>query len=108
MDTTRRILSAAAATGVLSLASAVPSVAKPDWTEPAAPSDGSTPLCSPPPACHTTDEPRTVTREVHVDDDAWEYVQMGLGALVGATLAGAAGAAGVAMRHRGQHAPHPS
>jgi hypothetical protein len=49
-----------------------------------------------------------VTRQVHVDDDAWEYVQVGVGVLAGATLAGAAGAAGVALRRRGQHTPHPA
>ena len=110
MNTTiRRILTTAAATGVLSLATAVPGVAKPEWTEPAASSDGSSsPLCSPPPACYPTGETRTVTREVQVDDDAWEYVQLGLGALAGAAVAGTAAAAGVALRRRGQHAPHPT
>jgi hypothetical protein len=110
MNTTiRRILSTAATVGVLSLATAWPGVAKPEWTEPAAPSDGSSaPLCSPPPACYPTGEPRTVTREVQVDDEAWEYVQIGLGALAGASVAGAAAAAGVALRRRGQHAPRPT
>lgn len=107
--TTRRMLSTAAATGVLSLAATVPAVAKPEWTEPAAPTNGSdAPLCSPPPACHTTNEPQTVIREtVQVDDDAWEYSQIGLGAVAGATLAGAAVAAGVALWRRGPHATRP-
>jgi hypothetical protein len=91
---TRRILSTAAATGVLSLAATVPAVAKPEWTEPAAPANGS-----------TTSEPTTGIREVFVDDDSWEYVQIGLGALAGASLVGVAA---VALRRHDQHAPHPA
>lgn len=90
--TTQRILSSAAATAVLALATAVPAAAKPEWTEPAAGSDGG------------ASEPTIVTRDVFVDDDAWEYAQIGLGALAGAT---AVGAAAVALRRREHHAPHP-
>lgn len=95
--TTRRMISTAAAAGVLSLATAVPVAAEPVWIEPAAPTNGA-----------TSSQPETVIHEVRVDDDAWEYVQLGLGALVGVTLVGAAGAAGVALRRRAHHAPHPA
>lgn len=85
--TTRRILAAGAATGAFTLATAVPAAAKPEWTEHAAVVGA------------TTSEPRVVTREVFVDDDAWEYLQIGIGALAGVTFAGAAAAA---IRRRGE------
>lgn len=94
MNTTaRRILSSGAAAGLLSVAIAVPAAAKPEWTEPAAASGGS-----------TTSESTAVIRKVFVDDDAWEYLQIGLGAVAGATVVGAAA---VALRRREPRAPHP-
>lgn len=93
--TTRRILSAAAATGVLSIATALPAEAEPDagWDGNiggTSASDGGT---------------QTVIREVVVDDDALEYLQIGLGALAGMAVAGAAA---VTVRRFGHHAPHPA
>jgi len=90
---TRRILSAGAATGILTLAATVPAAAKPEWTEPAAVLDG------------TTGEPRVVVREVFVDDDAWPYLEVGLGALAGVTVAGAGA---VALRRREHPTPRPA
>ena len=89
---TRRLLSAGAATGVLALATAAPAAAKPEWTEPAG-------------AVNGTSQPRVVIHEVSVDDDAWEYVQIGLGALAGVTVAGTAA---VALRRREHLAARPA
>ena len=89
---TRRIVSAVAATGVLALATAVPAAAKPEWTEPAGAVNGTT-------------QPRVVIHEVSVDDDAWEYLQIGVGALAGVTVAGAAA---VALRRRENSATSPA
>lgn len=91
--TTRRILSAAAATGVLSLATAMPATAKPDPGFPGSSGESTT----------SDSGTKTVIREVLVDDDALEYLQIGLGALAGMA---AAGAAAVTVRRRGHHAPH--
>lgn len=88
--TTRRILSTAAATGIVALATALPASAKPVWVEPAAPTPGWQP-------------PEII--EVLVDDNAWEYGQIGLGALAGAT---AAGAAALALRRREHGLPYPA
>ena len=92
--TTRRILSATAAAGVLSLATVVPAFAEPDWGTPGS-SGGST----------TTSDtgPQTVIREVFVDDDTVEYLQIGLGALAGMALTGAAV---VGVRRHEHRAPH--
>ena len=95
--TIKRTLAATAAGGLLTLATAVPAAAKPEWTEPAAALNGTTTTVSGPTL--------TEIREVFVDDDAWEITQVGLGALAGATLVGAAAAA---LRRREHHAPHPA
>jgi hypothetical protein len=88
--TTRRILSAAAATGIVSLATAWPATAQlEEWTEPRSAPGGV----------------ETVLVELPVDDNAWEYAQVGLGALAGAT---AVGAAAVALRRREHGVPHPA
>lgn len=93
--TNRRVLAAAAAAGILSLIVAAPASAKPEWNEPAAVPVGTSP----------TPAPEIQIREVLVDDDAWEYAQLGLGAAVGAA---AVGAAVIAVRRREQRAPHPA
>lgn len=90
---TRRTLCTGAAAGLISMAVAMPAAAKPEWTEPAAPADGS-----------DTSESTTLIREVLVDDGAWEYLQIGLGAAAGAAVAGAAS---VALRRR-EHSPRPA
>jgi hypothetical protein len=46
-----------------------------------------------------------VIREVAVDDDALEYLQIGLGALAGVVVAGGAV---LGMRRLGHRAPHPA
>jgi hypothetical protein len=98
MNTTvKRTLAATAAGGVLTLATAMPAEAKDDWTEPASAPAGSS-VSVPGPST-------TEIREVFVDDDAWEMVQLGLGVLAGATVVGAAA---VAIRRREHHAPHPA
>ncbi|HEX6148538.1 hypothetical protein [Nocardioides sp.] len=74
--TIRRILTTAAAAGILSLACAGPAAAEHE------PGTG----------------PRTVTREGLVDDDDLVYFRAGLGALFGIALTGAA--AGGIHRHR--------
>lgn len=94
--TSRRILSTAA-TGILSLATALPATAAGSevWTDPAHAPDGST---------SAPGGVRTEILEVPVDDHAWECAQMGLGALAGAA---AVGAAAVVLRRREHHAPRP-
>ena len=95
-STARRILSTAAATGLVSLATALPAPAQMEWIEPAGVPYGST---------SAPGGGQTVIQRVPVDDDAWEYAQLGLGALAGAA---AVGAALVALRRREHHAPHPA
>ena len=92
--TTRRALSTAAAAGVISLAAAVPATAAPDPGFPGSTGD--------PGQAQTGD---SGTRQVLVDDNALEYVQIGLGALAGMTLAGAAA---FGVRRVERHAPHPA
>jgi hypothetical protein len=88
--TTRRILSTAAAAGVLSIATALPASAEPDWGSPGSTGDPGMPV---------------QTRDVPIDDNAVEYVQIGLGALAGMVVAGAAA---VTVRRFGHDAPHPA
>lgn len=94
-STTRRILATAAAAGVLSVATALPAGAEPDPGYP-----GSTGV-----SATTQDGPQTVIRQVLVDDNALEYLQLGLGALAGI---GVAGAAMAGVRRVGHRAPHPA
>lgn len=94
--TTRTILSTTAAAGVLSLAAVAPASAEPDWGTPG--SRGTT-------IEDTGQGSQTVIREVLVDDNSLEYLQIGLAALAGVAVAGAA-AAGV-RRHE-HHAAHPA
>ncbi|QZY30385.1 hypothetical protein [Nocardioides coralli] len=92
MNTTaRRIFSTTAVTAVLSIATAVPASAEPDWGVPGSTGGGGA----------TT----TQVREVPIDDNALEYLQIGLGALAGMAVAGAAA---VSVRRFGHHAPHPA
>lgn len=94
--TTRTILSTTAAAGVLSLATVAPAFAEPDWGTPG--SSGAT--------IENTDQgAQTVIREVLVDDNSLEFLQIGLAALAGVAVAGAA-AAGV--RRREHQAAHPA
>jgi hypothetical protein len=95
--TTRRIASTVAATGVLSLATALPAAAIPDPGPPVSPGGP------------TTQGSSSIVREVvHEDDNAVEYLQIGLGAAGGLVLAGVAAAALGARRHRTQHAMIPA
>ena len=94
--TTRTILSTTAAAGVLSLVAIAPVAAEPDWGTPG--SSGTT--------IENSDQgSQTVIREVLVDDNSLELFQIGLAALAGVAVAGAA-AAGV--RRREHHATHPA
>jgi hypothetical protein len=96
--TTRRIASTVAALGVLSLATALPAAAIPD---------PGTPVSTGAP---TSQRSTSIVREVvvHEDDNAVEYLQIGLGAAGGLVLAGAAAAALGARRHRTQDAMNPA
>lgn len=94
--TTRRIISTTAVAGVLSIATALPATAEPDWGQPGS---DTTAVSS------STSAPQTVIREVFVDDGAVEYLQIGLGALAGMAVAGAAA---VGARRLVRQAPHPA
>lgn len=91
----RTILSTTAAAGILSLATVAPASAEPDWG--VLGSSGTT---------STTDqEPEVLIRKVLVDDDSLEYLQIGLAALAGMAVTGAAA---VGVRRLGHHAPRPA
>jgi hypothetical protein len=96
--TTRRIASTAAAIGVLSLATAMPAAAIPDPGTPR------------PTGAPASPSSTGIVREVvvHEDDDALEYVQIGLGAFGGVFVAGAAAVALGARRHGTRHAASPA
>jgi hypothetical protein len=94
--TTRRIASTVAATGVLSLATALPAAAIPDPGPPF------------PNGASNIERSTTVREVVHEDDNAIEYLQIGVGAAGGLVLAGVAAAAFGARRHRTQHAMNPA
>lgn len=81
----RRLLAGLAASGLITLVTAVPAAAIPDPGSPLPQGGGST----------------TVVREVQVtaDDDSLELLQIGLGALGGVVVA-AAGAAAIGGRRR--------
>jgi hypothetical protein len=87
--TIRRIASTVAATGLLSLATALPAAAIPDPGKPVPTGD------------QASQGSTSIVREVvvHEDDNAFEYVQVGLGAAGGMALAGVAAAVLVARRH---------
>lgn len=92
LTTTRRIVSTAVAAGVISLATVMPAAAEP---EPGFPGSSGDPGQAP---ASTTE-----IREVFIDDGALEYLQIGLGALVGMGLAGVAA---VGARRVTRHTPH--
>lgn len=92
--TTRRIASTFAAAAIASLATVAPAAAIPD-PGPSIPTD----------SVGTT----AVVREiVHEDDDAVEYLQVGLGAAAGVALAGGAALALSAWSKRSRRALNPT
>jgi hypothetical protein len=119
-STTRRIITTAAAAGVLSLGTALPVSAAPD---PGATGSGGNAGATTTGNHHTRtvrndpsaivdhptrtvrNDPSTIVVREVVDDDAVAYVQIGLGALAGMALAGAAA---VGLRRRERHTPHPA
>jgi hypothetical protein len=88
--TTRTMLSTTAAAGILSLAAVSPASAEPDWGVPG--SSGTSP-----------GQPTEI--RVFVDDNSLEYLQIGLAALAGMAVAGAAA---VGVRRHEHRAPHPA
>ena len=92
--TIRRIASTAGTAGLISLGTFVPASAVPDPGFPGSTGDPG----------HSQTEQSGV-RQVFIDDNALEYVQIGLGALAGVTLAGAAA---FGLRRMERHAPHPA
>lgn len=110
--TTRRILATTAAAGVLSIATALPATAIPEPGSPGSADNSQRHdqglylrrtahgAAEPTTSANTT----TNTREVVVDHDV-EYLQIGLGALAGMAVAGAAA---VGVRRLGHRAPHPA
>ena len=119
-STTRRIITTAAAAGGLSLGTALPVSAAPDpGATGSAGHGGATMVGDHPrrtvrndpsatvehPTRTVRNDPSTVVVREVVDDEAVAYVQIGLGALAGMALAGAAA---VGLRRRERHAPHPA
>jgi len=94
---TRRALTGLAFGGLLTLATAVPAAAIPDPG---------------PPAPGAGNGSGSIVREVEVsvDDNAVEFLQLGLGALGGMALVGVGAAALSSRRHNAgtRQAPHPA